>query len=93
MREKKAVTRELHKRYVREVKREKTTILSQFTLLTGYNRSYAARVLRKEPKAGRKEVKHRVKRRIYEEEVFHHLRKIWTILRFYLWQETQTFPT
>ncbi len=47
MRQKKAVTRELPNRYPKARKKEKIIILNEFTLLTGYNRSYAARVLRK----------------------------------------------
>lgn len=47
MGQKKAVTRELQNKYQKARKKEKIMILDEFTQLTGYNRSYAARVLRK----------------------------------------------
>jgi hypothetical protein len=46
MREKQAVTREMVTEYTKATKKEKGRILDSFTELTGYNRSYAARVLR-----------------------------------------------
>lgn len=45
MRHKKAVTTEVKKRYIKETKKGKTTILDEFIALTGYNRTYAARML------------------------------------------------
>ena len=47
MKEKKAVTREMARKYKRATKKQKGKILDTLTGLTGYNRSYAARVLRK----------------------------------------------
>ncbi|MCG2790064.1 MAG: hypothetical protein L6405_09010 [Actinomycetia bacterium] len=38
MRHKKAVTTEVKKRYTKETKKGKTTILDEFIALTGYNR-------------------------------------------------------
>ena len=47
MKEKQAVTREMAAEYRRATKKQKGKILDTLTALTGYNRSYAARVLRK----------------------------------------------
>jgi len=47
MKEKQAVTREMARKYKRATKKQKGKILATLTGLTGYNRSYAARVLRK----------------------------------------------
>ena len=46
MRERQAVTRQLAVEYKRATKKQKGRILDTLTELTGYNRSYAARVLR-----------------------------------------------
>ncbi len=46
MREKQAVTRQLAVEYKRATKKQKGSILDTLTELSGYNRSYAARVLR-----------------------------------------------
>ena len=46
MRQKQAVTRETALRYKRARKKEKGVILTEFVKITGYNRSYASRVLR-----------------------------------------------
>ena len=45
MRQKKALIRELRKRYQKARKKEKTVILNEFIKLTGYNRCYACQVL------------------------------------------------
>lgn len=47
MREKQAVTRQLAVQYKRATKKQKGSILDTLTELSGYNRSYAARVLRR----------------------------------------------
>lgn len=47
MRERQAVTRQLAVEYKRATKKQKGEILDTLTELTGYNRSYAARVLRR----------------------------------------------
>lgn len=46
MKEKQAVTRQLAVEYKRATKKQKGEVLDTLTELTGYNRSYAARVLR-----------------------------------------------
>lgn len=45
MKEKKAVTKEVAKRYQRASKKQKGVILNEFIALTGYNRCYASYVL------------------------------------------------
>lgn len=50
MKEKKAVTGEVASRYKKATKKEKKNSLDEFTLLTGYNHSYAARALREKAK-------------------------------------------
>ena len=46
MREKKALTAEIQNRYSKASKKAKSGILDEFTTNTGYNRNYAARILR-----------------------------------------------
>ncbi|NQT66912.1 MAG: transposase, partial [Actinobacteria bacterium] len=46
MKHRKAVTREVQDRYVKATKKVKTKILDEFCTTTGYNRVYAARILR-----------------------------------------------
>jgi hypothetical protein len=75
------------KRYKKASKREKGLILDEFCSLTGYNRSYAARVLREGPKTKGRRGQGRPKRtagqrkrqRKYGEDVFVALRKIWAV--------------
>jgi len=45
MNHKKAVTAEISKKYIKATKKEKTKILDEFINLTGYNRTYGARIL------------------------------------------------
>ena len=47
MKEKQAVTRQMAEEYKRSTKKSKGEILDTLIELTGYNRSYAARVLRR----------------------------------------------
>ena len=56
MRQKQAVTREKAKKYTGASKKEKGKILDDLIELTGYNRSYAARVLRREANPKKKKV-------------------------------------
>ncbi|MCK4241494.1 MAG: transposase, partial [Candidatus Atribacteria bacterium] len=88
MRHKKAITKELRDRYQRASKKEKTMMLDEFIRLTGYNRSYAARVLRIKRVLGYlniagKRIKYvadkkikREKKKFYDKEVFIALKKI-----------------
>ncbi|MDR0684353.1 MAG: hypothetical protein LBF83_04420 [Spirochaetaceae bacterium] len=49
MKEKQAVTREYKTRYQAAAKKAKSALLDEFIRLTGYHRTYAARVLRTKP--------------------------------------------
>lgn len=67
MNQRKAVTREVAKRYKKATKKEKAIILNELTAITSYNRSYASRV----PRIGGliqhdKPVKRKVGPRIYD---------------------------
>lgn len=84
-----AITKEVAKRYKRATKRERGQILDEFCALTDYNRSYAARVLRKgalhkkkKGTAGGRPVGMRGQGRkpIYTNEVRKALMTIWAIL-------------
>jgi hypothetical protein len=46
MRERQAITKEMARRYVRASKRERGLMFDELCALAGYNRSYAARLLR-----------------------------------------------
>jgi len=98
MKEKKALTAEIQDRYSKTIKKAKTKILDEFTATIGYNRNYAARILRL--KAGKvigysrvdgKKIKYvigkkkktkRKRDKIYGYDVFLALKKIWTIFDF-----------
>ena len=56
MTQRKAVTRELARKYMAVRKKEKGKILDDLIDLTGYNRSYASRVLRKTARTKKKTV-------------------------------------
>jgi hypothetical protein len=94
MSERKAVLRQTSSRYQKASKKEKGRILDEFVRLTGYNRKYASWILTTWGKkrycwidgklvemvvgAPRKK-KRKAKTRIYDEEVFKALRKVWYI--------------
>lgn len=80
MGERKAVTKELKTRYLKSRKKQKKVILDEFCHLTGYNRSYAARALRKKDSTGKRTATKRKRDKIYGEDVFIPLRKIWAVL-------------
>ena len=86
MGQKKAVTRELQHRYQKARKKDKIMILDEFTQITGYQRSYAVRVLRRREVLGYlaitgKRVKYlaskQKKKRFYDEEVLSALKELW----------------
>lgn len=79
MAEKQAVTKQLTERYRKARKKEKAAILNEFCLLTGYNRSYASRVLRTSPSAVRTK-RPRKRQRVYGADVLLALRKVWATL-------------
>lgn len=82
MRERKSVTNEVMSRYKKSTKKEKMVILDEFCNLTGYNRSYGARVLRlkKKPQRQKNGCKTRSRPRIYGLDVLTALKKIWATL-------------
>jgi hypothetical protein len=97
MNEKKAVTREYIPRYQKASKKEKTTLLDEFTRLTGYHRKYAIRLLAAKPekqvilyidgkpvklKPEKKRPSNRKGKRIYSDEVINALRLVWTFFWF-----------
>jgi len=98
MKHRKAVTSEVQNRYVKATKKIKTMILDWFCTTTGYNRVYAARILRlkvgkvigyarmggKKIKyvIGRKKKTKRKRDKIYTYDVFLKLKKIWAIFDF-----------
>ncbi|MBA7567707.1 ISNCY family transposase ISKol11 [subsurface metagenome] len=98
MREKKALTAEIQNRYNKASKKAKAGILDEFTSNTGYNRNYAARILRLKvgkvigyTRMGGKKIKYVIgkrkkkkyrKPRIYTYDVFLALRKIWVVFDF-----------
>ena len=98
MREKKALTAEIQNRYNKATKKTKAVILDEFTATTGYNRNYAARILRLKvgkvigyTRMGGKKIKYVIgkrkrkkykKPRIYTYDVFLALKRIWTIFDF-----------
>lgn len=76
MNQKVALSWVIRKRYQTSSKKEKGRILDEFINNTGYNRSYARRILGNLKKQGRKK-KHIIRRRIYDASVFYPLRTIW----------------
>ena len=82
MRQKQAVTKTVRLRYKKLNKPEKSVALTEFVNTTGYNRSYARRLLGMKPKRAyhsKKEVVKIPKSRVYDKEVFKPLRKIWIL--------------
>jgi len=98
MRQKKAVTKELKKRYAKVAKKQKGVMLDEFCAVTGYNRCYASWILKiKKDKvlgymktggkrikfvAAKKKKKKKGRPRIYTYDVFLALRRIWVIFDF-----------
>jgi len=80
MRQKQAVTRELKAGYKKAGKKKKGGMLNDFCELTGYNRAYAARLLRTDfiPRS-RKTIEVNKRKVVYDTEVFDALIKIWMI--------------
>lgn len=76
MKEKSALSRTVRARYQRGLKKEKSGILDEFIATTGYNRSYARRILGSLKKRGRKRIR-KPRQRIYDASVFYPLRTLW----------------
>jgi hypothetical protein len=98
MKHRKAVTSEVQDRYIKATKKGKAKILDEFCTTTGYNRVYAARILRLKAgkvigysRMGGKKIKYvigkkkktkRKRDKIYGYDVFLKLKKIWVIFDF-----------
>lgn len=82
MAEKKALTREMYRRYRKASKSEKASMLGELTALTGWTRSYASRALRRGPVRKRFGPETRGRKRIYGPEVMIPLRKVWASLDY-----------
>jgi hypothetical protein len=88
MAERSAVVKATARRYQQGRKKEKQKILDELVELTGYNRCYARRVLRKqgkEPGQGKQSSGKRRRSgscRQHDERVLEALRRIWVILDF-----------
>jgi hypothetical protein len=80
--EKKAITREMHRRYSKASKSEKASMLGELTALTGWTRSYASRALRRDPVRKRSGPETRGRKRTYTPEVMIPLRKVWASLDY-----------
>jgi hypothetical protein len=93
MKEKQAVTKEYKSRYQKAAKKEKQTLLDEFTRLTGCHRKSAVRLLSAKPaktrlvyvdgkavklKPEKKRPANRKGKRIYTDEVIACLRLVWT---------------
>lgn len=76
MKQKQALSWVVRHRYQKARKKDKTKILNEFLSNTGYNRSYARRILGSLKKQGRKR-KYSPRGRVYDISVFYPLRKIW----------------
>ena len=88
MGQKKAVTRQLQDRYQKSSKKEKIVMLNEFIQITGYNRSYAAQILRKKKVLGYltiddKRIKYTLsgkkkkKKKHYDQDVLLALNQLW----------------
>ena len=77
----KQVTKEMAQRYVRARKRERGRMLDELCALTGYNRSYAARLLRLRARAPARPAgaRRRDRGRIYGPETREPLRRCWAV--------------
>lgn len=82
MAEKKAITREMHRRYRKASKTQKAKMLDELCALTGWNRSYASRALRRGPRRKRSGPETRGRKKTYTAEVMLPLRKVWASLDF-----------
>jgi len=97
MREKKAITKEVSKRYRKARKKEKGVMLNEFVATTGYNRDYASWILSSWGREVTGYLKNRDKvilvkdprlktsrnkPKIYGQTVFPVLKKVWGILNF-----------
>jgi len=81
MTEKKAITREMRRRYHKASKTVKASMLDELVELTGWCRNYASRALRREPKK-RNGPETRGRKKTYTPEVMIPLRKVWASMDY-----------
>lgn len=92
MRQRQAVTATLRYRYRRSSKKVRSQILDEFIATTGYNRSYARRVLGSKQPVGRKRKRtYAPRNRKYDADVFYALRQIWIAADCICGQRLQPF--
>jgi len=79
MRQKQALSVVVKNRYRRSGKKQKTKILNEFVTNTGYNRSYARRILGSLSKRriDKRRRQKNIRKRVYDSHVFYPLRKVW----------------
>ncbi len=97
MSEKKAITKEVARRYRKARKKDKGGILDEFVATTGYNRSYASWILSNWGREISRRLKNwdkivlvkdpklkkkRIRLRIYDQSVLPPLKKVWGILNY-----------
>jgi hypothetical protein len=77
-----AVLRETQERYRKSSKKEKGQLLEQFCTLTGYQRTYASRLLHRKLQGSRSAAARKKRKRplYYGPEVAEPLRKIWAVM-------------
>jgi hypothetical protein len=81
MHERQAITKEMAKRYARASKKQRGVMLDELCALTGYERSYAARLLRAPLRApGPRRPRRRGRRPQYGPELVAPLTKVWATL-------------
>jgi hypothetical protein len=81
MAERQAITREMARRYAKAPKKQRSTMLDELCALTGYNRSYAARLLRAKARgAPARRSQRRGRRPLYTRELLPALRTLWATL-------------
>ena len=80
MAEKRSITREMGRRYAKASKGERGRMLDELCALAGYNRSYAARLLRARARGPAPPKRARIRPRTYTSELLPVLRKLWSVL-------------
>ena len=81
MRERQAITKEMARRYKRAGKKERGLMLDELCALAGYNRSYAARLLRERTRAAPpRRARRRGRKPAYGPELLAPLAKVWATL-------------
>jgi hypothetical protein len=80
MAERQAITREMGRRYAKAAKGERGRMLDELCALSGYNRSYAARLLRERARGSPRQRRPRQRPRTYGADLLGPLRKVWATL-------------